>query len=115
MLNRKPDPQRRSVWVLMFESLSLEFVCRDSTLINEGKPEDNSETVENNPTGDEAATILKRAYTSFDDLDIGSSFFEQYLIQDARGGVKVAEIFGGEEALVHFRQLLRNSFDKMVA
>ena len=109
MLNRQPGPHRRSVWVLMFESLSLEFVCRNSISITEGKPEKNSEVVTDSPISDEAATILQRTYTSFDDLDIGSSFFEQYLIQDARSGVNAAEILGGEKALVHFQQQLRKN------
>ena len=109
MLNRQPGPHRRSVWVLMFESLSLEFVCRNSISITEGKPEKNSEVVTDSPISDEAATILQRTYTSFDDLDIGSSFFEQYLIQDARSGVNAAEILGGEKALVHFKQQLREN------
>ena len=109
MLNRQPGLHRRSVWVLMFESLSLEFVGRDSTSMGEGKPDDNLETIVDNPTGDEAATIPQTACSSFDDLDIGSAFFEQYLIQDACRGVNAAEIFGGEEALVQFQQLLQQN------
>ena len=93
----------------MFESLSLEFVCRDLTSAKEDEPEDKPKVVVDNPAGDEAATIRHAAFTSFDDLDIGSSFFEQYLIQDARGGATVAEIFGGEKALVYFQQLLRQN------
>lgn len=93
----------------MFESLSLEFVCRDLTSAKEDEPENKSEAAVDTPASDEAATILQRAYTSFDDIDIGSSFFEQYLIQDSRGGATVAEIFGGEEALVQFQQLLRQN------
>ncbi len=98
----------------MFESLSLEFVCRDLTAAKEDEPENKSETVADNPAGDEAATIRQAAWTSFDDLDIGSSFFEQYLIQDARSGAKVAEILGGEEALARFQQILRQN-DRLIA
>lgn len=93
----------------MFESLSLEFVCRDLTSATEDEPGNKPETVADNPAGDEAATICQAACTSFEDLDIGSSFFEQYLIQDARGGAKVAEILGGEVALAHFHQILRQN------
>lgn len=109
MLNQQPAPHRRSVWVLMFESLSLEFECRDTTSINEGKPENESESVADVTEGDKDATIPERAYTSFDNLDIGSSFFEQYLIQDARSGVKAAGILGGEESVKRFQQLLRQN------
>jgi hypothetical protein len=93
----------------MFESLSLEFVCRDLTSAKDGEPEDKPEAVVDNPAGDGAATIRQAAYTSFDDLDIGSSFFEQYLIQDARSGVNAAKILGGEKALVNFQQQLRQN------
>ena len=103
MLNKQPGLHRRSVWVLMFESLSLEFVCRDLSSATENGPG----TVAEDPAGDEAASIRQAAWTSFDDLDIGSSFFEQYLIQDARGGAKAAEILGGEEVLSRFQQVLR--------
>lgn len=109
MLNRQSGPHRRSVWVLMFKSLSLESVCRDLTSATENEPGNKPESVVDNPAGDEAATLRQAAYTSFDDLDISSSFFEQYLIQDARSGANVAEILGGEEALAHFQQLLRQN------
>ena len=109
MLNRQPGKHRRSVWVLMFESLSLEFVCRDSISIDEGKPENKSGAVVGVTASDESATIPERVYTSFDDLDIGSSFFEQYLIQDARSGVNAVEILGGDEAVESFQQLLRQN------
>ena len=58
---------------------------------------------------DRAADMLQGSCTSFDDLDIGSTFFEQYLIQDARCGAKAADVLGGEEAVVHFQQLLREN------
>lgn len=93
----------------MFKSLSLESVCRDLTSATENEPGNKPESVVDNPAGDEAATLRQAAYTSFDDLDISSSFFEQYLIQDARSGANVAEILGGEEALAHFLQLLRQN------
>ena len=93
----------------MFESLSLEFVCRDSTSIDEGRPENKSGAVVGVTASDEPATIPERVYTSFDDLDIASSFFEQYLIQDARSGVKAVEILGGDEAVESFQQLLRQN------
>jgi len=109
VLNRQPGKHRRSVWVLMFESLSLEFVCRDSTSIDEGRPENKSGAVVGVTASDEPATIPERVYTSFDDLDIASSFFEQYLIQDARSGVKAVEILGGDEAVESFQQLLRQN------
>lgn len=91
----------------MFDSLSLEVVCRNPVAINGDEPEADLEGTAGSPASEESATRLRRACTSFDDLDIRSAFFEQYLIQDARSGVNAADILGGKEALVKFRQLLR--------
>lgn len=111
MLNRQPGLHRRSVWVLMFESLSLEFVHESvredptafTDVVGEGKPD----AVEHGLAVDEANVTAQKAYTTFDDLDMRSAFFEQYLIQDARSGVTTADVLGGEEAWRHFQQLLR--------
>lgn len=110
MLNRQPGMHRRSVWVLMFESLSLEFdrefVSDNSAAGTEMAPEIRSNADDHGLADDEAKVTARKGYTAFEDLDMSSAFFEQYLIQDARRGITVADVLGGEEAVRHFQQLL---------
>lgn len=118
MLNRQPGLHRRSVWVLMFESLSLEFVHEsvreDPTAVSDVVGERRSDAVDHGLAVDEANVTAKKAYTTFDNLDMSSAFFEQYLIQDARSGVTTADVLGGEEAWRHFQQLLKQRDCAMV-
>lgn len=98
----------------MFERLSLDFVCRDWTSATQGESENKAGAILGEPIIDEATKVLLPTYTSFDDLDIASAFFEQYLLQDARRGANAAEILGGEMALVQFRQILLQN-DRRIA
>ena len=110
MLNRQPGLHRRSVWVLMFESLPLErageLMQEDATAVT-GRTEENKLASGNHGSAvDKAEVTAQKTYTAFDDLDMRSAFFEQYLIQDARNGITTADVLGGEETLRTFLQLL---------
>ena len=110
MLNRQPGQHRRSVWVLMFESVPLEptreFVREDLTAVTDGAGENKPDADDHGLAVDEAKVTAQKAYTAFDDLDIKSAFFEQYLIQDARSGITTADVLGGEATVRTFQQLL---------
>ena len=110
MLNRQPRLHRRSVWVLMYESLPLErareLVREDSTAVTDGAEENKLAAGDHSLAVEKAEVTSKKAYTAFDDLDMRSAFFEQYLIQDAHNGVTTTDVLGGEEAVRTFQQLL---------
>ncbi len=110
MLNRQPGLHRRSVWVLMYESLPLErareFVREDSPAVTDGAEENKLAAGVHGLAAAKAEVTSQKAYTAFDDLDMRSAFFEQYLIQDARSGATTADVLGGEETVRTFQQLL---------
>ena len=110
MLNRQPGLHRRSVWVLMYESLPLEraceFVREDSAAVTDGAEENKLAAGDHGLAVEKAEVTSQKAYTAFDDLDMRSAFFEQYLIQDARSGITTADVLGGEETMLTFQQLL---------
>ena len=110
MLNRQPGLHRRSVWVLMFESLPLEcageLAQEDAPPITEEAKENKLAVGEDGLPVDKAEVTAQKTYTAFDDLDMRCAFFEQYLIQDARSGITTADVLGGEETLQTFLRLL---------
>ena len=106
MLNRQPHLHRRSVWVLMFESLPLELVREDSTAVTVGAEENKLTAGDHSLAVEKTEVTSQKAYTAFDDLDMRSAFFEQYLIQDARSGATMTDVLGGEETVRTFQQLL---------
>ena len=94
----------------MFESLPLEraggLVQEDATAIT-GRTQENK--LASGVPGfavEKAEVTAQKTYTAFDDLDMRSAFFEQYLIQDARSGITTADVLGGEETLQTFLRLL---------
>jgi hypothetical protein len=96
--------------VLMYESLPLErareLVREDSTAVTDGAEENKLAAGDHSLAVERAEVTSKKAYTAFDDLDMRSAFFEQYLIQDAHNGVTTTDVLGGEEAVRTFQQLL---------
>lgn len=110
VFNRQPGQRRRSVWVLMFESVplkhTLEYVHEDSTAISDETEEKKPDADDQSLADNEAKSTEREAYTTFDDLDIKSAFFEQYLIQDTRIGVTTTDVLGGEATVRSFQQLL---------
>ena len=73
------EPPRRGVWVLMFDRLS-------SADFSEGGWSD-----------------------AFDALEMQSTYFEQYLLQDVRDSVSLVDVLGGQEAMDRFGIELRAS------
>jgi hypothetical protein len=94
----------------MYESLPLErareFVREDSTTVTDGAEEKKLAAGDHSLAVEKAEVTSQKAYTAFDDLDMRSAFFEQYLIQDARSGSTTADVLGGEETVLTFQQLL---------
>jgi hypothetical protein len=94
----------------MFESLPLErareFVREDSTTVTDGVEETKLAADDHRLAVEKAEAPSEKAYTAFDDLDMRSAFFEQYLIQDARSGVTTTDVLGGEESVRTFQQSL---------
>jgi hypothetical protein len=95
----------------MFESLPLEraggLVQEDATKVTDRTEENKLASGDHGLAVDKAEVTAQKTFTAFDDLDMRSAFFEQYLIQDARSGITTADVLGGEETLRTFLQLLK--------
>lgn len=87
----------------MFESLPLErasgLVQEDATKVTDRTEENKLASGDHGLAVDKAEVTAQKTYTAFDDLDMRSAFFEQYLIQDARSGITTADVLGGEETV----------------
>lgn len=78
-LSDNSELARRSVWVLMFDRLS---------------------------TADSSNGWLSGA---FDTLELQSTYFEQYLLQDVRDSASLQDVLGGNESTMHFGNELRDA------
>ena len=80
-----------AVWVLIFDQYPIDFAFEE---LREQQESQCSE----GPT----STARQESAGPFDRLDLESTCFEQFLLQDVRSNISVAEVFGGEAA---FRKL----------
>ena len=88
------DSPARKVWVLMFDQLPAEDADRKTT-----EPAADTGTAASN----------EPVFGPFDDLDLQSAFFEQYMLQDARKSAAMTDILGGAEAVSRFAARIRTA------
>ncbi len=91
MLNDEFASNRQRVWVLMFDRLPFD------------RPVSQSQVVQD-PGSIEETTPVQ--YSSIDDLDLRSTFFEQYLIQDVSESATVVDVLGGAGVVHQFCEQL---------
>ncbi len=94
MLSETSTFVRRPVWLLVIDQLPFDHLISDCCN-SDGEQSDS-----------DATTLL---YSPFDDLDMRSTFFEQYLIQDVRKSATLQDALGGKEAVSDFCDRLRAS------
>lgn len=94
MLSDAPTLLRRNVWVLMFDELPTDCSVPGGSA---------AESCE----GGESVSPCR--FSPFDDLDLTSTFFEQYLIQDVRESARITDVFGGCELLEKLRTRLASA------
>lgn len=84
----------RDVWVVMLDQLPLEPVVavNGETIALDSPPQCNSSK-----------------FSAFDDLDLRSTFFEQYMVQDVRADATITDILGGIERVQQFQRCLSDA------
>ena len=91
MLNDEFASNRQKVWVLMFDRLPFDRAVSQS------------QVAQDPGSVEETTPVL---YSPIDDLDLRSTFFEQYLIQDVSASASVIDVLGGAESVREFCEQL---------
>lgn len=82
----------RKVWVLMFDQSQTEDADQKNA----------------NPAADSESTISNDLILdAFEDLELQSSFFEQYMLQDTRTTASLADVLGGNAVMARFTAGIR--------
>jgi hypothetical protein len=98
VLSDHPALPCRNVWVLMFDKLP-----SDPAVLSLLNPAENTENMQN----------AEQLYSPFDDLDLRSTFFEQYQVQDVRRTATTSDVLGGPECVRSFHRSVLESCGSM--
>ena len=81
-----------AVWALIFDRYPVDFASIESR--------------ESHWTGGLTSTVQEGSESSFDQLDLESTCFEQFLLQDVRSSIPADAVFGGELAFVKLAEAM---------